>query len=622
MRCRGSQFWSILGLACGLALAGATARAQDGARSLTGQIVSGYSGISSNGQEVKDPYVGFVADMKGWWRDPRVLNYDLGGNFAHGFQYAGPMAGPDSNGMNANGTFLGGSRMPLSFYYSRQYIPTPDFSLAPYTVDFGGSSRVRQFYGFDWVTHLNRLPAVDFHYRDSSDDNHYPSYLGGDTQNNDRDFRVNAQYTLAKWQLGANFGDTWSKADTPGFFSTTGQNIHNQSDSLTYGLSASRALPMRSQMALTWASTDSNVDLGTYNTTANYQRAQGIMSSQWTDRLSTNLQASYISSASSYALQQILLPGSGGSIGQFPFGLLNTDSGLLSYSGGASFLVFQGVQLHGSVGQTSVLSSSNSTVADTTTESAGVSIAERLYGGQFAAGYDATHWNMAQVGTADDTWTHSVSASYSRPTLWGIQAGVRGNYLTQHLDYVTASDLDSYGFAIDLSRKVGEWNVRGTMDYRWQNVAFTTRNNYAYKTFSVTAQNKRMQFNLLKTFDNSLAYQFGNSVILTPTAPAIGPVPGLPMLVDTSGGYMAVSGSYNISRRWTVRGSWLQGTRSISVDHTVNSRGFDARTEYHFRKVHLAGGYDRTWQVFQMLGTQPYRNSYFYFELRRDFRLF
>src|SRR4051812_3349584 len=86
---------------------------QEGTRTLTGSVTSGYSSLTSQGDSSQGPYVGFDADLVGFWKDSRILQYEIAPSYASGFQWAGTMYGPQQNGIVSNATFLDGSRFPL-----------------------------------------------------------------------------------------------------------------------------------------------------------------------------------------------------------------------------------------------------------------------------------------------------------------------------------------------------------------------------------------------------------------------------------------------------------------------------------------------------------------------------
>src|SRR5947209_805679 len=96
---------SFFAVAIGLTFCAAQVRAQEPERRLSGEIISGYSSMDLNGDTVQGPYMGFIADLAGSYKDARILTYDVRPNYSRGFQWAGPMSGPDANGISAESTF-------------------------------------------------------------------------------------------------------------------------------------------------------------------------------------------------------------------------------------------------------------------------------------------------------------------------------------------------------------------------------------------------------------------------------------------------------------------------------------------------------------------------------------
>jgi hypothetical protein len=588
-------------------------------RHMTGELVSGYSGADNNGDSLQGPYVGIVGDFSGYWQDPRILTFEVQPNLFHGFQWSGPTWGPETNGIAANSTFLGGSKIPLRISFSRQNIPSPD--LGPQAgLEFQGISSMQQNFAVDWMAKIKFLPDLDVHYSRDNYSTTYPADFGGQYSNKDQDFRIGAGYTLLGWGIHGSF-DRNNTSLGDAVLLTNGQTSSGGSQSQTETVSVSRPLPLQSRFGMDFSSTDSSLDMGTVNTDSKFQRASGYLNSRLTDRLTTNLQAAYVTSYADYARQQILDNGGGSNL--FPGSpLLNYNSDYLNYGGGASFRVLPDLYVHGEYSIAQTLSNSAAeALGDTHTVSAGLNYSHKLFGGNFSTSYGASHSVMTYL-VNQDSLMQTVTAAYSRPIVYGIQFSGSADATDELVNYTFSDRLRNYGINADLSRRVGGgWNVRGHIMWRTGNQSYPLSTSNGSKSLGLTATSKRLQLDMTEMIDSGLAYQFGNTVILVPGATPYANTPGLPMFFETSGNTFNLSAAYQATKRLSLRAMWRMGSRSINGADSLNAHGYDLRFDYRFRKVRLAGGYANSNQDLAQ-GVSAFYVRMFYIEVRRDFKLF
>ncbi len=595
------------------------ARAQESARHLTGEFITGFSGSDNNGNSLQGPYVGIAADFTGYWKDPRILTFEVQPNLFHGFQWTGPAWGPETNGIAASSTFLGGSHIPLYVNFSRQNIPTPD--LGPQAnLEFQGISSMQQNFGVDWLVNLARLPDIDIHYYRSTYETTYPADLGGTSSNNAQDFRVGAGYKIAGWMLHGNF-DRNTTALGNVILLSNGQTSPGESSSQTETVSASRSLPLRSRWSIDFNSTDASLHMGPTDTTNSYERVSSNLSSRITDRLTTNFQTAYVTSFADYARQQILQGSVNPSlIPNSP--LLNYDSAYLNYGGGATFRVVTGLFVHGEFSSAETLS--NSTAAafgDTRAISGGINYSHTAFGGNLSASYGASK-SVVDYLVNQDSLTQTVTLAYSRRIFAGMQLNTSGDITDQNLDYTFEQHLRSYGFNADVSRRVGAgWNLRGHVGWRSTNQSTLASTSSGSTSFGVTASSRRLQLDVSEIIDNELAYQVGNTIVLVPGATPYTTVAGLPLFFRTAGNNLNVSATYQATRHLSLRGMWRQASRSANGANSLNAHGYDFRGDYRFRKMRIAGGYAKTNQDL-LAGIGGIYVRTFYIELRRDFKVF
>lgn len=617
----------LLVVLCGWLAYSLGAQAQEAQRHLDGQVIGGYSGYNVTGQSVDGPYAGVNADLSGYWNDPRILIYDVNTMLERGFQWAGPMSGPDANGVNAASTFLAGSRMPLRVYFTHLNIPTPDLGLQG-GANFQGFSRVQQNYGFDWMGNFAHLPTIDVHYSHDSYTAQYPVNLGGDIDSLNQEFRVGLQHVIAKWHLGASYSRDTAEADTMALLSATGSKIAGTTDGEAFAATASRVLPLHSEVQLNAGSNRSTYDVTNTTTKISYKRASGALTTRWTDRLTTNVQTAYISSYSDYARQQLLQPGSNNPPLLNP-ALVGVETGLLSYGAGASFRVINGLTAHATYGASTIVDSVASLgLGDSRTVSGGMTYFHSVYGGQLGASYDVinTRFEVPQtlsISANNESTAHTGTLSYSHPLPWKIRFSGAADITQEDVQYTFYDSVFAYGFNLDVARRVNDrWDLHGRLNWRAQNHDYPYHNENSSKLMALTLVSKRLQVDVSQGFDDGLAYQFGTGVILTPGASPF-PVPGLPLLILTSGDSFNVAATYRVKRNFTVRGLWMHGNRSINNVSLLAQTAYDFRGDYGFRKLHFAAGYARNWQDFlRVPGSTGYYTRTLYFEVRRDFHFF
>lgn len=615
-RCRSYVFNALL-LVFVLGQFCALAAAQE--RQMVGEIITGYSGSDNNGDSLQGPYIGVAGDFSGYWRDPRILIFEVQPNLFHGFQWAGPTWGPETNGIAATSTFLGGSQIPVRITFSRQNIPTPDFGPQA-ALEFQGISNMQQNLAVDWTAKIKHLPDLDVHYAHNNYSTTYPADFGGHYSNSDQDFRVGAGYTLAGWTLHGSY----DRSDTSlgnAILLTNGHTSSGGALSQTETVSISRPLPFQSRFGMDFSSTDSSLDMGSVNTDSKFQRASGYLNSRLTDRLTTNLQAAYVTSFADYARQQILqnqgnpnlLPGSP---------LLNFTSDYLNYGAGANFRVVSNLYVHGEYSTAQTLSNSAAeALGDTHTVAAGLNFFHSFLGGNVSTGYSASHSVMNYL-VNQDSLTQTITGAYSRPIVYGIQFNGSADVTDELVRYTFSDRLRNYGINADLSRRVGTgWNVRGHVMWRSGNQSYPVSTSNGSKSFGLTATSKRLQLDVSELMDSGLAYQFGNNVILVPGATPYAGVSGLPQFFETSGKTFMLSAAYQATKRLSVRGMWRDGSRSVNGADSLNAHGYDLRFDYRFRKMRIAGGYTHTNQDLAPTVGAFYVRT-FYIEFRRDFKLF
>jgi len=110
---------AILGLV--LVAIGGTAWAQESEQSLnlTGRVLFGYASLSQSPYSESGPAATLETDFNGFWRDPRILQFELKPIVTFGEAPPGTEMGNALSGFSGTGLILQGSSFPLSLSYSR-----------------------------------------------------------------------------------------------------------------------------------------------------------------------------------------------------------------------------------------------------------------------------------------------------------------------------------------------------------------------------------------------------------------------------------------------------------------------------------------------------------------------
>jgi hypothetical protein len=610
---------------------------QEGSRTLTGSITSGYSSQNIQGESSQGPYVGIDADFLGYWKDPRILQFEVTPNFSSGFQWTGPTSGPQTTGIGANGTLLDGSRFPLTVYFSRQSIPSPDISLSPTTL--GGSTRFvsvgrrRQDWGLDWVFRgERRYPTFRVHYAKDASDDEFPTELGGTLQTRIRNFWVESDYRIAGWQLNGRLTDITNASQSQFFVDNNGRPIPQSTADRGYFASATHKLPLSSEFLVSADKHDTAYDLATgFSPRNNYSRfAVGVSTHPWS-RLTLSASESYVTSFADFVRSQVLSTGILATPDSTAFLQTNTD--VLTNAESANFTIARGLVANGSFNRTTGVSSQTNAAPETQSEAGGLSYNHLFLGGNATASYTytVTSANFVNIGantvgadssTASDSSTHSVSLGYGHTLPLELKMNASANFALENSSAFAALNGHVAGGSLEISRHVSNWNLSVRSSYDQQFLESTTNTKSTNVSFGFSANSKAIQLNVVDSYTSGLAYIFGNTVVIAPVGVLNPGATGLPFSSYTSGNNFMANGSYHVSRRLFLRGMWSQGNRSISNASPTNFKAYNFGFDYRFRRVSLGAGYARTTQHLDSLNTPDFLNRQIYFQIRREFRLF
>ena len=614
-----------------LAAACSLAAAQEAPRSLTGTLTSGYSALTAQRDTHQGPYVGVDSTLAGFWKDPRILHYDLQGSYESGFQWAGPYYGPQARGFTANVSFLQGSNFPLSFNFSRLSIPSPEINLGnvgPVTQRFVSVSRLRRDWGLDWMLRPHRwYPSFHVRYSNTSDDDQFPEELGGNVNVNVKNLWLETGYKFAGWELGARFADVKNETDSALLSSQYGTSRFQSTSDRSLIVDAHRALPLRSHLSLTAEQRNSDYDLGEGNSSNNdYKRFSGTVSSNpWTP-LTLTASESYVSSYADYIRSQFLSTGTPGTPG--PLLVAPTETATLTNMESATLAITKNLRANGSFSWTAGLPTSNAHPPETRSVGGGLSYTRSVFGGNAGASYSYLSTSSTYGVSADDTEykldanTHSMAVSYGRALPWAVRMTAGAGAAVSAFTSQVRNDSTSGNMYVELARRLARWQLSARTSYNRQVLDATTDTTASGLMFSMTASSRRLQLTVADSYNTNFAYFFGNDIVTAPSDLLnVGLIPGLPYSTFTTGNTLSASGTWQATDRLFVRGAFSRGGRSATGADSSSFTAYNFGLGYRLRQLKLSAGYASTFQSVAAR-TNNWQNRQFYFQISRDFKIF
>lgn len=605
-----------------------TMRAQEQARELTGTISAGYSQNDLNGDSAQGPYLGVQADLKGYYKDPRILTYEFMPNLAKGAQWSGPVAGPDTTGFAATSTFLGGSNIPLSMFVVMQKVPTTQLTGLANTTgtnsfELPSLSRSMRSWGLDWQYRTRgRLPSFSVHYSNTNTDDTYPIFLGGDLSSSYKHLGVNTQYRWRGWDLNAQYTNLFNSTQSPFSVDTSGNPISQNTRQRQATANAIHKLPFRSQILLTadWTNNSLNIAYGEPPTHNKYSRFMGSFSTNFWRRLTLGSNASYISSYSDY-WRTALQAGSGIFLAQPALGAVNTS--VLSLGETASLRLTKSLSANGSFNAMKPLNLDGTNIEPTSSFGGGLTYIKKIWAGDAAANYQFTR-SLSNVETsagelASTVSTHSISGTYARALPLAIRSRSTVLFTTSSLEQSIPEQFQTLDVSTTLERKVARWTAELRMGVGSQHIDYTTVTDSTNLNMGLGLRSRTLQLNATFVHVSGLAYVFGSSLVTAPLTELT--VPGFNYLIRTTGNNLNVTADYSVTRKLEIQGGLLLGDRSTSSALPTAYSGYNVIATYRFRKITAVGGYVWNGQHVDS-GTSKYYGRQMYFQIKRDFRLF
>lgn len=580
-------------------------------------LTTGYEAMNQAGERYSSPFFGIGANLAGYWRDPRVMTFDVQPDLLFGQHFLGPVSSETGKGVAAHASFLGGSKTPLTISFAHRNLKSPTF--ASESELYRGTTTTQRAFAIDWAARFERWPTLNVHYSRDNDTVSVPWALAETVRTRNNNLEISSGYRIGQWEMEGRFGNRTASNPLLSGSASEIASPDDRSHDRQIAFSASRPLPLHSTLLLDASHYKFDLRSTGQNYNTAFTRAFATLRSELTENISLTLDAAYLSNVGDFTRQQIL---SGSGVPSDPQ-LLKTDVSTLSTGGSAQVRIAKGLFAHGQAHKTSSLSATTA-LFDPSGDSygGGVSYSRQLFAGQFAGSYGFTSAST-RGQYQQKTIQNILAASYSRMLPFLLRLTASSYYNGGKLRYGFEYPLDALSTTVEVSRPVGaRWSVTGRFEFQRTENAFPAGNRTSTKGFGVSVNSKKLQLSVSQHLDSGLAYRFGFSVVPIPTGSPVLPIEGLPPLLLTSGNSTTASGDYRPWKRIEMRVQWARYHRALSTGDMSAMRNLDARVNYDFRKLRFTGGYLRRSQESGNAATSTWLGRQFYVQVNRQFRIF
>jgi len=591
---------------------------------LNGVLASGYSGIygdqiaSSHGLNVSGN-----GTLSGSYYNPNFISFNLSPYYGQARQSADSLSLFNSGGLDFSSTIFGGSHFPGSIGFSKNWDSQGTFGIpgvANYTTRGSG-----QGFNIGWGAFFPDYPSLSATFSDGSSDY---SVLGSPLRGNNqvRSFTLHSGYTIAGFNLGANYNLGVSHAATPDVFGT--QTIEKaSSDTNSLSFSASHQLPMRGSFSTSFSRAYMNSDYFGSSYHGTLDNLNGNVGFHPTQKLSFSVSSGYADNLTGTLLQTILSgngtstqsgtqAGTNGGI----FESNNQKSNSFYVAAVADYTIFKSAQLELEAQRRQQTFMGSTFSANL--YGGGLSYRHPLFGGYVASSVSFADSNSD--ATRGNSLSFSTSLTYSRTIqLWAVSgdASYSQNVQTFLITYMNSF----YNYSGSLRRRFFDGRLIWGATAAGSHSALTNQPHTGNGGHSYSTTLGIHHFTTAASYSESSGYGLlGLNGMIQPTAPPPGTVPADWLILYGGHSYTFSMGTTparklsfgaNFSRAWS-------NTNSGGVNSWNHVEQANALLNYQFRKLTFTSGYGRLLQGFSASGTPPSNVNSFYAGLSRSFNFF
>jgi hypothetical protein len=572
---------------------------------MDGNLGFGYSGSFGNSDFQSNHGHGFMANgtMTGFYYHPNFISFEFRPYYDRAQTNSDSQTITRGTGVGASMSFFGGSRFPGSISYGKDFSTGSEFRFAGVPSVLGDSSG-RNF-SVMWSALVPKLPQVRASYFSSASES---SVVGieNDSKNSSANFSVYSDYTLAGFDLRANFTNIRSSFTAPSFL--TADVLESSGTSTSYGLTAQHKLPLSGNLGLGWNHSDYSSDVGSDFGTTSYSAGAGItpwrpLSVYSNVNYTTNLAAAFSQSV----INGVATPGL----------ISDNTSNSLLFSTGATWSIGRGFTVNGHFNQR-------------LQNFAGREYSDSQYGGTLTYNFATRlfgllYFGVGAIDTADKNGNNGaglianvgMSKKFGK---WDTSADF--NYAQNVQTMVSIATTSSFNYGGTVRRKVTQ-DLRFSAGFRSSqtgmvqqegsgNIARNFNGSVSYKRHSLSG-------NYAQSNGTAIFNVYGGL-----TATPVGSLITQDFLLFNARSY-GITASTLLYRRVALLGGYAKfnsDTTSSTANRLNNGDRYTLRTEYKLRKFAIIGGFTRSQQDVSTIPGGPRVVNSYYLSLSRWFNIF
>jgi len=572
---------------------------------LNGELNGGYSGVY--GDQIPSSHglnFGGSGQLSGSYYNPNFLNFSVTPYYNQSRNDSGFQSLTDATGVNATANLFTGSRYPgnVSYAYTRNstgvfgLIGTPNFT----TIGSG------QSFGIGWSALVPDWPTFSVSY---SQGNGTGNIYGTNEESNSstKTFNARSAYTMAGWNLNANY--TLLKVDStvPYFLSGEVTNDLSNSTSNDIGVSAYHKLPWwNGSVGITYNYMTFSSDFGTSlfadqsssHYTTNTQSA--LVSFHPTNKMGLYANETFTDNLNGYFYQNFVNGGGG-----IPIVENNSSGNSFTVNSGVSYQVIPNLFTQAQItyfNQTYLGQSYNGSYISGT-----VGYSKRIL--------DTFALSATVIESSNKFANNSLGfignlTAFRRFGGWEVTGGFSyaQNVQTLLVTYTTSY----YTYNANLHRRLG----RGK---QWTGAVNGSKSGFAQYPGSENHSESFTTSLALRRFTLTANYvqASGQSILTSNGIQPIPPTPGLPPegLIVYNGKSYGGSLGYTPTSRLSITASYANAssdTLSNNVPSKNHTEIYYTQLQYRLRQLNLLAGYTRFSQGISAAGTPAAaQNSYF-----------
>ena len=596
--------------------------------SIEGDVGVGYSSLQEGTFSSSSPAVNVNADISGYWRDPKILLFDVEPIASYGNALAsGTSVRNTGDGFTGYTTVLGGSFYPLTVSYTRLWQQLPTYSSTGNVLSSQSTSIDTNDLSLEWNIHWRKMPPLALRYDTGGVNTDFSGSLTPSNQTHTL-YSVSSYYNLHGWYLNGFYSQNTINMSRVNLTDVEGpaQLEINHIEDLHASIQRSQ-LPLYSSLNLTGGKEtwDDNLSGLQANNTFYYGRAYA--SSHPFPALLLNANAGYDSNVAAEEMQQLLGFGGGGTP------TLNVNSFSSGHStqfgGGAQLALLRGFSVDGDATVYSISSSQSQSNSDTQQWDATLEYVHKLQrAGSVTASYGDQQSQTDSAAQIFKTRYRILRAGFTNTFAHHIQVSATVHYDQSLIENDVASSGsiqspgDDYGFTFTAGRRLNdEWRLSGDFQFFHASTEFPVHVVEDNKSLDIRLDSRALKLSVRRSYQSGLAMQVGSGLLfvnnlqnalLTPLGTAL----SMNSTVQTM-----IIGSYEPGKkRLSVNGYWTLFGYSNHGSQVSNATMFNGVISYRLRLLHLQAGYVLSDSHLSVAGGSGLQRQEVYFEVIRHFR--